>query len=215
MNPTAFPQASYPVVNRDGSLTQPWLQFFIALYNRTGGSIPDTPTDSTIQSMLTEQASSDSINRSSDRSLIGLLPLAPEKSARGSGLNPIGFPAAPEVKKRIAGDLAPFASLPVEERNAVRNAFLIGTAFSTKGEGDSARSLSVKAITVGASPFTYSAPTNGFVLTTGGTVSAVAFSRDGTTFLSVGFTAGIVPVRKNDKVRVTYTVAPTMNFIPM
>lgn len=69
-------------------------------------------------------------------------------------------------------------------------------------------------VTVGASPFTYTAPVKGFILLTGGTVSAVEFSRDGTTFYSYGATAGQFQLNSQDQIRVTYTVTPTMTLVP-
>jgi len=71
-------------------------------------------------------------------------------------------------------------------------------------------------ITPGASPYTY-ANASGFdadVLVAGGTVSAIAFSRDGATFYPVGITAGSVHLSPGDKVKVTYSVVPTMTLVP-
>lgn len=68
------------------------------------------------------------------------------------------------------------------------------------------------AITVSASPFSYTATDSGVVLVSGGTVSAIALGRNGT-FTSIGVTAGPVPVSEGDVVRVTYTVIPTMTFV--
>lgn len=68
--------------------------------------------------------------------------------------------------------------------------------------------LSVSAVTVGASPFDYSAPRDGFVSIVGGTVSAVAYVREGAS-TSLGVVA-VVPVKRGDTVRITYTVAPTV-----
>lgn len=69
-------------------------------------------------------------------------------------------------------------------------------------------------VTVGASPNLYTAPRGGFVIVQGGTVSAIEFSRDGVTFYDVGFTQGIVPLSSKDQLRVTYSVLPTMTFVP-
>ncbi len=69
-------------------------------------------------------------------------------------------------------------------------------------------------ITAGASPFTYSAPVKGSVIVSGGTVSAIAFSRDGITFYTTGQTAGMFPLNAQDRLRVTYTVLPTLTFVP-
>lgn len=71
----------------------------------------------------------------------------------------------------------------------------------------------VEAITVGASPYTYTAATDGVVTVTGGTVSAIGYGRRGT-FTTLGVTSGLVPVKQGDAVRVTYTSAPTMRMIP-
>lgn len=70
------------------------------------------------------------------------------------------------------------------------------------------------AITVGASPYTYNAIVKGSVIVSGGTVSAIAFSRDGTTFYTTGQTAGMFTLNAQDRLRVTYTVLPTMTFVP-
>lgn len=72
--------------------------------------------------------------------------------------------------------------------------------------------VNAAAITVGASPFSYTATSSGVVLIAGGTVSAIALGRNGV-FTGIGVTAGPVPVSEGDAVRVTYAVAPTMTFV--
>ena len=69
------------------------------------------------------------------------------------------------------------------------------------------------AITVGASPFAYTATTGGTVAISAGTVSAVTLTR-ASTVIATGVLAGLIPVRNGDIVTVTYTAAPTMVFIP-
>lgn len=68
------------------------------------------------------------------------------------------------------------------------------------------------AVTVGASPFVYTAASDGNVIVTGGTVSLIQYGRNAA-FTSIGITSGIVPVFAGDSVRVTYTALPTMTFI--
>jgi hypothetical protein len=70
------------------------------------------------------------------------------------------------------------------------------------------------ALTIGASPYTYTAGVKGSLIVSGGTVSAIAFSRDGTTFYSTGQTAGMFTLNARDSLRVTYTVLPTVTFVP-
>lgn len=69
------------------------------------------------------------------------------------------------------------------------------------------------AVTVGASPFTFTAPFNGALAVAAGTVSAIALIRQGTS-VPTGVTAGLIPVSRLDQVQITYTVAPTVNFLP-
>lgn len=73
-----------------------------------------------------------------------------------------------------------------------------------------------QAISVGASAFTYQnqsgVPEN--VLVSGGTVTTIEYSRDGSTFFVVGLLAGQFRLSPLDKLRVTYAVAPTMTRIP-
>lgn len=66
-------------------------------------------------------------------------------------------------------------------------------------------------VTPGASPFSYPAPFSGNVVIDGGTVSAIAFSRDGTHFIT--YPTGVVPVAQGDIVKVTYSAAPTMTMV--
>jgi hypothetical protein len=71
--------------------------------------------------------------------------------------------------------------------------------------------------TVGASPYTYTNEGDFDVtaMVTGGTVSAVAFTRDGTNFFTVSTaTNASVVLNPGDAVRITYTVLPVLTLIP-
>jgi len=71
----------------------------------------------------------------------------------------------------------------------------------------------VSAITVGASPFTYTASFAGSVAITG-SVTSINFKRQGTS-VATGLTTGVLPVCRFDQLVVTYPgAAPTMTFIP-
>ena len=71
-------------------------------------------------------------------------------------------------------------------------------------------------VTVGASPFTFvnteNCPIVCFI--SGGTVSGITFSRDGITFDNCGLMAGMVSLNPNDRIVITYTVAPAMAYYP-
>lgn len=68
----------------------------------------------------------------------------------------------------------------------------------------------------GASPYTYT-NANAYVediLIAVGTVTAVDFSRDGATWYATGVIAGSARLSPNDRLKVTYTVAPTITRVP-
>ena len=71
-------------------------------------------------------------------------------------------------------------------------------------------------VTPGASPYTYQNTSGrpGDMIVSGGAVSAIAFSRNNATFYTVGLVSGVFSLSAYDFLRVTYTVAPTMTFIP-
>ena len=71
-------------------------------------------------------------------------------------------------------------------------------------------------ISVTASPFTYQNTTayDGDVIISGGTVSSIEFTRNNVTFYTTGLLTGVLQLSPNDRVRVTYTVAPTMTLVP-
>jgi hypothetical protein len=65
---------------------------------------------------------------------------------------------------------------------------------------------------VGASPYTFTAVTIGNLFITGGTVSSIVLTRSG-----VSITCQkdqFIPMAAGDTVTTTYTVAPTMTFVP-
>jgi hypothetical protein len=68
-------------------------------------------------------------------------------------------------------------------------------------------------VTPGASPYSFVAPFNGQVAVTGGTVSAIALSRQGTT-VATGLTLGTFMVSRGDSLVITYSGVPTVTFLP-
>ena len=69
------------------------------------------------------------------------------------------------------------------------------------------------AIAPTGSPFTYTALSNGQVAVTGGTVSLIQIVRQGTT-IATGLTTGLFVLARLDQFVVTYSVAPTLTFLP-
>ena len=73
----------------------------------------------------------------------------------------------------------------------------------------------VQPIAVGASPFTYQNSQDAaiVVIVSGGTVTTIQFSRDGTNWYTVGLLAGQFWLNPGDRLRVTYVVAPNMYYV--
>lgn len=70
-----------------------------------------------------------------------------------------------------------------------------------------------EAVTVGASPYSYTARRDGYLAVTGGTVTKQEYGRRGV-FTDVGLLTSMLPILQGDTMRVTYTAAPTITFIP-
>lgn len=68
-------------------------------------------------------------------------------------------------------------------------------------------------VTVGVSPYTYLAERDGTLMVRGGTVSSIVYVRNTGTF-NVGVVAGAIPILMADAVVITYTVLPTVTFLP-
>jgi len=67
-------------------------------------------------------------------------------------------------------------------------------------------------ITVGPSPFTYTAPLGGNALISGGTISAIQLVRTMANNLGPG--ENVVPLSNGDQLIITYSVKPTIVFMP-
>ncbi len=69
-------------------------------------------------------------------------------------------------------------------------------------------------VVLGVSPYVYTNAVKGTVIVSGGTVSDISFSRDGTNYYTTGQTAGMFTINAQDFLRITYTVPPTTTFVP-
>jgi hypothetical protein len=65
---------------------------------------------------------------------------------------------------------------------------------------------------LGASPWSYQAPSAGFIIIRGGTVSAVQFTRSVTTL--TGQTQGVFPMSQGDTITITYSSVPSAVWVP-
>lgn len=69
-------------------------------------------------------------------------------------------------------------------------------------------------IIVGVSPFSYEAVEPGNLAITGGTISQITLNRGSDTISFGAGTNKFIPVGIADTITITYTVLPTINFIP-
>lgn len=74
----------------------------------------------------------------------------------------------------------------------------------------------VASISVGASPFSWTNPESVrvIVMISGGTLGLIQLSPDGTTFADVGTLCGMYPLNPGWRLKVTYSLAPTMTYTP-
>ena len=108
----------------------------------------------------------------------------------------------------------PSNSAPIASRDGIIGQvwyYLLQTIWLRSGGAGGA--LPASSIAVGASPFEYEADVSGTVLVDGGTVTEIAISRAGSSYVT-GAIAGPIPVMRGDAVQVTHAGAPTMTFLP-
>lgn len=72
----------------------------------------------------------------------------------------------------------------------------------------------IVSVSATASPFVYTASSNGVLAISGGTVSSISFARARVSGVDVGFTSGLVPMAQGDSVTITYSAAPALSFVP-
>jgi hypothetical protein len=93
------------------------------------------------------------------------------------------------------------------------NWYLLLYNLTSKVLGPTQAPAGASTITVEASPFIYTTTSAGNVSVTGGTVSSIMVLRQGIQ-VPTGMTSGLIPVSPGDQVIVTYSVAPSMTFLP-
>lgn len=93
-------------------------------------------------------------------------------------------------------------------------------AFDQSLQDSPAAAQPAQPVTVGASPFTYTALVNGTLAVSGptmssgsATVTSIALMRQGVT-VATGAVSGPIPLRRGDKALLTFSTAPTVVFLP-
>lgn len=120
-------------------------------------------------------------------------------------LEPINH-QGPEVDSLLSVIVAKYDSLATDIQSLLLQPVYIPSSSSSSGPPFS--------ISVGVSPYTYTATQSLDVIVSGGGVSQLEFSRDGITFYTTGSFYGMFQLAVNDLLRVTYSTAPTMIGVP-
>lgn len=182
---TNIPLPVAPLSGADGRVNEIWWRFFLDIFNRTGGG---SGNDGTIDAVYPDIFASPSLSDASS----GIQEVFGNLSAASTDLSPLPDVAAPLVQDQFAQEivLAPVI-------------------------GGEAGALPVSNITVGASPFTFTAKDRCGVHIINGTISALNFIRGSSTLGMFILSAGqIIELNIGDSVQVTYSVAPTMKLVP-
>lgn len=183
---------------RTGLMAREWYLFFLNLFNLTGGGTNATTLVDIQQappSLTIDQLGLDVLNQQ-----INTAPPPTEFA---------------EFLMRMRDEFGSQPSLTIDDMTNIRQ--LIETAPPVIPETpDNTILIQPSAITVGASPFNYQNPRLYpiDIIVQGGTVSLIEFSRNNTTWYDVGPTSGMFNLSKGDRLRVTYSVTPTLTLIP-
>ena len=199
--PTPITPPRVAVVDpRTGLISREWYMFFLSLFRTSEGVVnADISTPTTASLIASLEAAVDRVGQEAQ--------LRPTSAIEQ--IQPLLDALALELQGRSLSIVE--QTRPVLDDLAQQ----IGT-LPRVDQGMPGRTILPSSITVGASPYTYQ-NTNTYpadVIVNGGTVSAIAFSRDNATFYTVGLTSGIFALSQYDFLRVTYTVAPTMTLVP-
>lgn len=79
--------------------------------------------------------------------------------------------------------------------------------------GGAGATLPAQAVAPIASPYQYDSDISGTLVVQGGTVSEISIVR-GTSNVITGQTSGAIPMLRGDTVSISYSVAPTLTFLP-
>lgn len=207
----AFPIPTAPLVDeKTGAPTPAWYRFFVALVQRTGGTTGRvTPEHEDQLADLQGLLGQDTIRQ-------GVLPLGLGDSwGKVTGGDSVGlFPGPwdaptggyfPPAIPATTPDYPPSYPPPTDAPGGVFNPPPLLSSPSNPA--------SPEAITLGASPYTFTPAAAGQALLSGGTVSSVTWTRDGSTFYATGMTAGFFPLEVTDSLVITYSSLPMLTFL--
>lgn len=180
-----LPTPQTPLMDKQGNLNKVWQKFFANLWNRTGGTSGSGGSFALLNGDSTQPFAASTANTSTE-----VPPLA-----QVEGLDATVLSSAETYASNAASTAQ--SNAETYALNQIQNG--TGAAFSS--------------ITAGASPYTYTAAAVGHLLVSAGTVSAITLNR-GSSSLTLPSVSGFIPLDNTDSVTITYSAAPTLNWIP-
>ena len=231
-----FPTPQTPVVDKQGNITKIWQKFFASVWNRTGGANGSNGYFAYVNGALNQvfavapavtstEAPPLAQVQSLDATVLSTAETFATNAANTAQSNAETYTAtyyAPLASPALTGTpTAPTATAGTSTTQLATTAFATNAANTAQSNAETyalnqiqaGTGAAIQTITAGASPYTYTTSAVGNLLVSGGTVSAITLNR-GTTSLTLPSVTGFIPMDNSDSVTITYTVAPTMNWIP-
>lgn len=226
MTDTASNFPSGAPVDPKGNLTPQWRLFFLSLFNRTGGT---SGNDSAALLLLIQglQQALDALIAGLDGDILSIEPVIPPPVDMGSQIAVLGiavqqaFASIGALQQEMPSYGDVFTSAPADQMSEMASARLMPlndavTEMVFPPQSTDLTAQAPNSVTPTASPFKYTATFRQALHFTGGTVSALSYSR-GATSLALGLISGggqIVELSNGDAVTITYSAAPTITVIP-
>ena len=195
------PLINVPLVGADGRLNQIWFTFFVQLWRRTGSGTGGNG-QLTIADVLSFEVTDAPLAQDTSNSSLGLEATLPTIASFPS---PISHEATYAASYFIDPMSVEMTGYRISESSVAPE--ILAAQFS-----DSMSAESAKAVTLGASPATYTATYRQTFHITGGTISAISLIRSGTS-LALGTGTNLIELSAGDQVTVTYTVLPTTTIL--
>lgn len=213
-----FPSLTAPLVDKNGLLTQAWRPLMTTLYNRTGGPSGISGTYALVNgspSAVFQVATAVNGQEATPLAQVQALDTATLNSAESFATS-----AANNAAATAQSNAETFATTAANTAQTNAENFATSAANTAQSNAETYALQQIQqgtgatpaSITPGASPFTYTASAVGHVLING-TVTGLSLIRGATT-LTLPLTTPLVPLDNGDAVKVTYSITPTMTWVP-
>ena len=184
-----MPAPGVPIVGAGGAIALPWLRLLQALWTRTGGAAGSN-------------GSFASVNGDPGQTF-QVAPAAAQADA----------PPLSQVQNLDATVLSQAETYAENYADAQASAAQTNAQTYALQQIQQGTGAPFVALTLGASPYTYAAVAVGHLVIEGGTVTAISLTR-GTQTINLPPATPLVPLDNGDAVKITYSSAPTVTWIP-